>query len=99
MFYLPGTTGWGTNFGGWTTAQWFQPQPQILGSGPGFGVQSNGFKFVISWATNTSVAVLTSTNLLNWTPIITNALTSGTNAFVDSTWTNYPRRFYRLHSL
>ena len=40
-----------------------------------------------------------STNLLDWTDIVTNALVSGTNAFVDSTWTNYPQRFYRVRSL
>ena len=95
---MPGTTGWGATFGGWPTAQWYQPQPQILGFGPGFGVQSNQFKFTISWATNTSVVVLASTNLLDWTPVITNALIAGTNAFVDSTWTNYPLRFYRVRS-
>jgi len=44
---------------------WYQPQPQILASGPGFGVQGNRFQFTISWATNTSVVVLASTNLLN----------------------------------
>ena len=99
VYYLPGTTGWGATFGGWPTAQWDQPQPQILASGPGFGVQSNRFQFTISWATNTSVVVLASTDLLDWTPVITNALVNGTSAFADSTWTNYPRRFYRVRSL
>jgi hypothetical protein len=45
------------------------------------------------------VVVLASTDLLNWTPVITNALVNGTNAFADSTWTNYPQRFYRVSSL
>jgi len=62
-------------------------------------VQSNRFQFTISWATNTSVVVLASTNLLNWTPVITNALVNGASAFMDSTWTNYPQRFYRVRSL
>jgi hypothetical protein len=31
-YYVPGTTGWGSAFGGWPTAQWYQPQPQIFGS-------------------------------------------------------------------
>jgi len=39
-----------------------------------------------------------STDLQNWTPVITNALVNGTNAFSDSTWTNYPQRFYRVRS-
>jgi hypothetical protein len=62
------------------------------------GVGSNGLQFTISWATNASVLVLASTNLLDWTPVATNTLVSGTNAFVDSAWTNYPRRFYRVRS-
>lgn len=98
VYYVPGTTGWSTNYGGWPTAQWYQPQPQILGSGYGLGLRSNGFQFTISWATNTSVIVEASTNLQNWTPVITNTLVNGTNAFGDSTWTNYPQRFYRVRS-
>ena len=70
VYYLPGTLGWGTNYDGpptgWPTAQWYQPQPQILGSGYGLGVQSNRFQFTISWATNTSVVMDASTNLHNW---------------------------------
>jgi hypothetical protein len=98
-YFLPGTTGWGSAFGGWPTAPWYQPQPQILGSGNSLGVQSNGFQFTISWATNTSVVVQASTDVLNWSAIVTNSLVSGTNTFTDSNWTNYPRRFYRVRSL
>jgi hypothetical protein len=99
VFCQPGTTGWGATFGGWPVrAGTYQPQPQMLGSGCGFGASSNGFKFTISWATNTSVVVLASTNLQNWTPVVTNSLVNGTNAFKDSTWTNYPQRFYRVRS-
>ena len=98
VYYLPGTAGWGASFGGFSTAFWFQPWPQILRSGYGSGTGSNGFKFTISWATNTAVVVEASTNLQNWMPVITNALVKGTNAFSDSNWTNYPQRFYRVHS-
>ena len=99
VYYLPGTTGWGATFGGWPTARWYQPQPQILGSSSNFGIPGNGFQFTISWATNTPVVVDSSTNLLNWVPQSTNNLVNGTNAFRDSTWTNYPQRFYRVRSL
>jgi hypothetical protein len=99
VYYLPGTSGWASTFGGWPAAAWYyQPQPQILGSGNGFGAQPTGFQFTISWATNTSVVVLASTNLQSWTPLITNQLANGTNAFIDSKWTNNPRRFYRVRS-
>jgi hypothetical protein len=98
-YFLPGTSGWGATFGGWpAVAGSYQPQPQILGPGYTVGGQSNGFQFNISWATNAVVVVEASTNLVNWTPIITNALVNGSKAFRDSTWTNYPRRFYRIRS-
>jgi hypothetical protein len=96
-YYLPGMSGWGAPyFGGWPTAQWYQLQPQILGSAYGLGVSSNGFQFTISWATNTAVVVQTSTNLHNWTPVSTNTLVNGTNAFVDSAWNKTPQQFYRV---
>jgi len=98
VYYLPGTSGWGATFGGWPTGQWYQPQPHILGSGLGLGAQSNGFQFTISWATNTAVVVEASTNLQNWTPVVTNTLIAGTNAFSDSTWSSHPQRFYRVRS-
>lgn len=97
VFYLPGMTGWGASFGGWPIwAGSYEPQPQLLGYG--FGAQSNGFSFTISWLTNTAVVVEGSANLQNWLPVTTNSLVNGTNFFSDKQWTNYPRRFYRLRS-
>jgi hypothetical protein len=98
VYDLPGTTGWGATFGGWPTAEWYQPKPTILGNGYGLGVHSNSFGFTISWATNISVVVQATTNLANpvWTPLATNPLVGGTNYFSDPKWTNYPRRFYRI---
>jgi hypothetical protein len=100
LYYVPGTAGWGRRFGGWPTAPWYQPTPQILGNACGLGVQSNGFGFTVSWATNTSVVVQTCTNWANpvWTPVATNALTNGVYTFSDPQWTNYPSRFYRVRS-
>jgi len=98
VYYVPGTSGWVGTFGGWPTAGWYLPQPQILGCGDGLSTQSNGFHFTISWATNTAVVVEASTNLRNWMPIITNMLVNGTVAVRDSYWTNYPQRFYRVRS-
>jgi hypothetical protein len=67
----------------------------------GFGVQPGGFGFTISWATNVSVVVEAATNLANpiWIPVATNTLVNGTNAFTDSAWTKYPKRFYRVQLL
>jgi hypothetical protein len=97
-YYVPGRLGWGANFGGFSTAFWYQPRPQILGSDYGLGARTNGFQLTISWATNTAVIVEASTNLQNWTPVSTNTLVNGTNAFGDSEWINYPQRFYRVRS-
>ena len=97
-YYLPSTTGWGATFGGWSTAEWYQPKPTILGNGYGLGLHSNSFGFTISWATNLSIIVQATTNLVSpvWTSLATNPLVGGTNYFSDPKWTNYPRRFYRI---
>jgi hypothetical protein len=99
-YYLPGTTGWASTFGGRPTAPWYLPHPLILTSGPSFGVQTNGFGFIISWATNLPVVVEAATILANptWSPAATNTLTNGSSYFSDPQWTNYPARFYRLRS-
>jgi hypothetical protein len=98
IYYLPGTEGWGSTFGGRPTALWFLPNPLILTSGPGFGVQSNAFGFIISWSTNLPVVVEACTNLANhsWSPVHTNALTGGWSYFSDPQWADYPGRFYRV---
>src|SRR5262249_35114705 len=100
VYYLPGTMGWGTTFGGLPTALWSLPYPVVLENGPYFGVQTNGFGFVISWATNLSVVVEASTNLANpaWIPVGTNSLSNGSSYFSDPNWTKYPSRFYRLRA-
>ena len=99
-FYLPGTTGWSSTFGGRPTAPWVLPYPVILDFAPSFGVQTDGFSFTISWATNTPVVVEASTNLANpsWSPVGTNTLTAGSSYFSDPQWANHPGRFYRLRS-
>jgi hypothetical protein len=98
VYYLPGTTGWGATFGDRPTALWSLPNPLILNHGTSFGVQTNGFGFIISWATNNSVVVEACTNLANpvWSPLGTNTLTDGSSYFSDPQWTNHPARFYRI---
>jgi hypothetical protein len=101
-YYLPGTAGWDV-FSADTdvpTALWLLPNPVILNNVPSFRVQTNGFGFTISWATNISIVVEASTNLANpvWQPVQTNTLVNGTAYFSDSQWTNSPARYYRLRS-
>ncbi len=98
VYYLPGTLGWGPTLGNEPTAVWSLPYPLILSGGPDFGVMTNRFGFVISWAANLPVVVQASSNLSQpaWTSLATNTLTNGSSYFSDATWTNAPYRFYRL---
>ena len=91
IYYLPGTTGWSTNF----AEVW---QPQVLTTDGTFGVRTNRFGFTINWASGMTVVVEASTNLANptWIPLATNTLTGASAYFSDPQWTNYATRFYRL---
>jgi hypothetical protein len=108
IYCLPGTTGWGPDCDRRPTAPWYLPNPTILNFGPGFGLKTNRFGFRISWATNASVVVESSTNLAGatWSPIATNTITMGIDPLTDG-WSDFtdpapataPARFYRLRSL
>jgi hypothetical protein len=74
--------------------------PLILTNNRSFGVRTNQFGFAVSWATNLNVLVEAASDLANpsWSPMQTNALTSGSFYFSDPLWTNYRSRFYRVRS-
>ena len=104
VYYQPGTTGWGSSFGGIPTAVWQRPTPVIL---PPPAIGTNGFGFTLSWATNATVVVEAADALASsgWSAISTNTIRyvpNGTNAFNgwlqfnDSQWTNSRSRFYRV---
>jgi hypothetical protein len=95
VYYLPGSTGWDTTFGGRPTALW---NPLIQASGPSSGVQTNQFGFTITGTTNIPILVEACTDLASasWTTLQTCTLTNGSVYFSDPAWTNYPARFYRL---
>ena len=97
VYYLPGTTGWGTTFCGWPAMPW---RPQVRTTDASFGVRTNQFGFNITWASDMVVVVEVCTNPANptWSPLQTNALSSDSLYFSDPQWTNYPGRFYRLRS-
>jgi len=92
-YYLPGATGWGTNFDGLSTAVWL---PQIVNT----AVRTNQFSFYVDWAGGQTVVVEGCTNLSRpvWVPVQTNLLASSSWYFSDPHWTNYPNRFYRAFS-
>jgi hypothetical protein len=98
IYFLPGTTGWGTNYGGLPTALWL---PQMQAGGTSLGIQNHPFGFNINWASGMSVVIEASTSLLNpnWSPVATNILDQfGTTHFSDPAWTNYSGRFYRVRA-
>ena len=97
VYYLPGTTGWGSTLGGRPTLLW-NPQSQT-GDGS-FGVRSNGFGFTITGTTNIPIVIEAGTNLTgsSWTPLQTCILTNAPIYFSDSDWANHPARFYRIRS-
>ena len=96
VYYLPGTTGWTSTFGGWPTALW---NPQLHTPDPGSGIRTNGFGLTLTGTTNLPVVVEACTNLDGvWTSLFTGTLTNGSIYFSDPQWTNYPGRFYRVRS-
>ncbi len=93
--FFPGTTGWGSTFGGRPTFCWI---PQIL-SDTRFGVRASTFGFNIAWASGRTIAVEACTNLSSgvWTPLLTATLgNSGSLSFSDPASASLPARFYRL---
>jgi hypothetical protein len=98
VYYLPGTTGWGTDCVGRPTTLWL---PQIQTKSASLGVLTNQFGFTVKWASGLTVVLEACTNLGNpvWSAVSTNTLTDGSSFFSDSQWTIYPSRFYRIRSL
>lgn len=98
IYYLPGTTGWGSTYDCVPTALW---NPSIQTTSTSFGVQTNGFFFSIVGRTNIPIVVEGCTNLSSttvWVPLRSCTLTNGSIMFEDSAWSNHPIMFYRIGS-
>ena len=97
VYYLPGTTGWGTTFGSCPTKLW---NPHVETGDASFGVLDNQFGFTIAGNSGLVVVVEANTNLANplWWPVGTNTLSGGSSYFSDPQSTKYPARFYRLRT-
>jgi hypothetical protein len=97
VFYMPGTTGWGTTFGGVPAVLW---NPQAQTTDGSFGILSNQFGFNITGTSNIPIVVEASTDLASspWTALQSCTLTNGSIYFSDPNWTNYPARLYRMRS-
>jgi hypothetical protein len=95
VYFLSGSTGWDSTFGGVGTELW---NPLIQASGGSFGLQNNGFGFNVSGPSKMLIVVETCTNLANsvWSPLRTNALVNGAFYFSEPFQTNNQGRFYRI---
>jgi Leucine-rich repeat (LRR) protein len=91
VYYLPGTTGWGSTFCGVGTVLW-----NPLACGP--AAYDNKFGFSIIGTANIPVAIERCTDLAGgaWAIAQSGILTNGLLQFSDQSWTNNPRCFYRL---
>jgi BspA type Leucine rich repeat region (6 copies) len=96
VYYLPGTTGWGTTFGGRPALLW---NPQARTTGGGFGVQQNQFGFNIAGTPDIPLVIETTSDLgTAWVTLQTCRLTNGSLYFGDPQWKDYSGRFYRIRS-
>jgi hypothetical protein len=95
VYYLPGTSGWGSTFVGLPTVLW---NPVIQTDDGSFGITNNQFGFNITNANNLTVAVEVCTNLAEpvWITLQTVTLTNGSFYFNEPFQANSPARFYRL---
>jgi hypothetical protein len=95
VYYLPGTTGWGSTFDHLTTLLW---NPLIQAGGSSFGVQTNHFGFNITGTLGLRLVVQSCTNLANpvWTPLQSIWITSSPIHFADPFQSNNPGRYYRI---
>jgi len=60
-----------------------------------FGFVNQQFRFTLTGQAGSNAVISASTNLLNWIPLATNPLGSGSLSFTDTLATNYTRRIYR----
>jgi hypothetical protein len=94
VYYLAGTTGWGSTFGSRPAVLW-NPQAKT------FSFTGGQFGFNLTGPANAVIVVEACTNLSHpvWLPVSTNALSGlGTSAFSDPQSGGYPMRYYRFRS-
>jgi uncharacterized delta-60 repeat protein len=71
--------------------------PRILWDDPNFGRRTNLFGFDVSALIGQTLIVESSTDLMKWTPIYTNAVTSSPFYYYDPKLMNMANRFYRVN--
>jgi hypothetical protein len=97
IYYLPGTSGWGSSFASLPAVPWLVT---IQTGDANFGLRSNSFGFNITGPANAKVVVESCTNIADpvWVPLQTNVLTGVPLYFNDTEWRNHSAQFYRLRS-
>jgi hypothetical protein len=97
VYYLPGTTGWGSSFAGRPAILW---NPLAQTNDASFGVRQNRFGFNITGTPDIPIVVEATTNLAtrSWVSLQGCTLTNGLIYFSDPQPTYYPGRFYRIRS-
>jgi hypothetical protein len=71
-------------------------RPLIAVTDGTFGFQSNHFGFNVTGIPGQTVVVSGSSNMVNWTPLVTNTLGLGPFYFSDPASANLTRRLYRV---
>jgi hypothetical protein len=97
LYYLSGTTGWGSSLAGRPAVLW---NPKIQASGTNFGFRNSSFGFTVTGPASSSVIVQAASDLANgtWTNVQSLTLSNGTANFIDPAPANTPARFYRISS-
>lgn len=91
VYYVPGTTGWGSTFAGRPAVLW---NPRIVDPRRG----TNGLAFVITGTADIPIAVETATDLLAdpWMPLETTTLVGGALDFTDEESAKHAARYHRI---
>ena len=61
----------------------------------GVPFEGEAFRLRLTGQPGMRFTLQTSSNLVSWTPLVTNSSTSGAFDYTDARSTNAPRRFYR----
>ncbi len=94
VYYLPGSSGWGTTLSRRPVKLW----NPIMQLGEEYGATTNGFCFNISGTVNIPIKIETCTDLTegNWVPLQFTKLSDGSLDFIDPAYVSHPMRAYRI---
>jgi hypothetical protein len=96
-YYLPGTTGWSSNYAGIPTALW---NPQVQSGSGNFAAGASPFGFNVVGTADIPIVIEGCTNpgSGSWVPLQSCTLTNGSVSFSDPQSLTLPARIYRIRS-